>query len=262
MRRKIVFEGTKWVEVELRNEESQPILSVCGSHGQNRDELEEYMEGKDNPIWNFIDDIWKKYHLNGMHAGTPKQEKFIEEHLEGRYEYDKACKLLEENDLLCDKDYLVNGEPYKYGTAWLYQPIPDGVLDKIKALINQPDDEVVRPLCSRISFKYECKGGREWKCTIGYGGHSSKFDYTAPMGELPKKEDLIFCLLNDTFDYDNYKDPFSFMSEFGYASPNSMENARIAERAYKGCKSNSRKMHRLFTDEEIKTLYDELEDYR
>lgn len=76
--------------------------------------------------------IWKKWHLNDMCAGTVRQSDFIEQyrydHPEWRYEYDEACEILKKHDLLYDKQYLVDGKPYKYGEGWLFHEIPHEIL--------------------------------------------------------------------------------------------------------------------------------------
>ena len=72
--------------------------------------------------------FWKAYHLNDMKAGTPKQEAAVEEYLKDHvYDYGEVCDYLESIGLLED-----NG--YRYGTAWLYAPIPESDLEEIKKL--------------------------------------------------------------------------------------------------------------------------------
>jgi hypothetical protein len=66
-----------------------------------------------------------------MHAGTPKQEKLVNAWIARghRYEYSEITRVLSLCGLLVD-----NG--YKYGTAWLYEPIPDEDLNKIRLLLS------------------------------------------------------------------------------------------------------------------------------
>ena len=116
---------------------------VCG--GQCLDTIAEYRDQlTDIETFDVLYGLWKNYHLNGMHAGTPEQEQAIEEwKAEGnKYEYTAACEMLKAKGL-----YEVNytglsvgrrydNEPYKYGHAWLVQELPGDVLLKVEHLIS------------------------------------------------------------------------------------------------------------------------------
>lgn len=113
--------------------------------GQCLDTIAKYKKQLSNPdLFITLYDLWNKYHLNGMHAGTPEQEKAIEEWKAAgnKYDYEAACEMLKERGL-----YEVNytglsvsrryeNEPYKYGHAWLVQEIPGDVLLKIERLLS------------------------------------------------------------------------------------------------------------------------------
>lgn len=129
------------VELELRQLDKGLEFSCCGNvwnrrhtdiicGGQCLDELREYLHG--NKLFMEIYDLWKKYHLNGMHAGTEKQENCLEEYCNKNNcpipQYEERCKILENNNLLYD-----NG--YKYGSAWLFREIPEKDLNRIKEII-------------------------------------------------------------------------------------------------------------------------------
>lgn len=69
--------------------------------------------------------VWKKWHLNDLHAGTIRQEK----ELEGvKGDYSAHCKHLEKIGLLVD-----NG--YRYGSGWLTRELPFCFDLRIKSLI-------------------------------------------------------------------------------------------------------------------------------
>ena len=107
--------------------------------------------------------VWKQWHLNDMKAGTVEQDDAIKvaEHglaerllREGKitrdrlcYEdgnvnghalahaagygswYSLACDLLEKAGKLVVE---IDGKSYKYGSAWLYRPLPKEVVEEIK----------------------------------------------------------------------------------------------------------------------------------
>ena len=98
----------------------------CVLAGQCLDRLVPHFIGDDTfmKVYRF----WKAYHLNDMKAGTPKQEAAVKEYLKDHaYDYGEVCDYLESVGLLED-------DGYRYGTAWLYAPIPESDLEEIKKL--------------------------------------------------------------------------------------------------------------------------------
>ena len=146
---KIAFYGTRRINIpevtmELRDTAKGPELSICGSvwnskhtdiimGGQCIDELAEFDSLRNNDLFMKLYSLWKNYHLNGMHAGTVKQEKAIKEwHTKDKYKaftYDDDCKYLDSIGLLDD-------DGYRYGSSWLYRAIPDEDMNEIKALLS------------------------------------------------------------------------------------------------------------------------------
>lgn len=96
--------------------------------GQCLDAIAETSVGS-NSTFKEIYRLWKLYHLNNMHAGTPKQEAYLKSlnAPDITCDYKSTCKALESADLLND-----NG--YTYGLSWLYEPIPEADLNRIKEL--------------------------------------------------------------------------------------------------------------------------------
>ena len=81
--------------------------------------------------------LWKLYHLNDMHAGTPEQEKAIRQgikdgELSDNFDYKATVQYLKDKNLY---EVPLNGKIYRYGHAWLYEPIPEEDLNKIKELL-------------------------------------------------------------------------------------------------------------------------------
>lgn len=111
---------------------------VCG--GQCLDEISKFVKTAD---FKKIYTWWKKYHLNGMNAGTPEQEQAIKEWKDAgnKYDYDAVCEMLKEKGLYevpftgksTGKEW--HGEIYRYGSAWIVSDIPEADLCEIKAFI-------------------------------------------------------------------------------------------------------------------------------
>ena len=128
------------VDIALQKKDNgQIVFTACGQYrwwwGQCLDFMNDYL--KWDFVWDKIYYRWKNYHLNDMHAGTPKQENLLEM---GRLagvdlsSYDKQLNFLREYFVECDE---VDWKPYKYGTKWLYRPIPENDLWDIFTLITQ-----------------------------------------------------------------------------------------------------------------------------
>ncbi len=81
--------------------------------------------------------IWERWHLNHMRAGSPAQEAYLREHVVTvsypATHFDVASKALAAAGLNPDPNYLHNGKPYIYGTAWLAEEMPPEVLAEIQS---------------------------------------------------------------------------------------------------------------------------------
>ena len=77
-----------------------------------------------NQLW----DIWDRWHLNDMRAGTPEQERIKCTILaQGiKYEYSDMCKRLTQIGVNPD-----NG--YSYGSQWLHEDVPEEVLETLRS---------------------------------------------------------------------------------------------------------------------------------
>ncbi len=85
-----------------------------------------------------IKELWRKYHLNDMHAGTPEQEEALEKAnllSVNDFDFDKACEFLK-NAGLYEVEY--EGKPYRYGSGWLHFSISKKDLEKIHLILNTP----------------------------------------------------------------------------------------------------------------------------
>lgn len=161
----VKYIGNVFCEITIKDRGEYSELSICGvegprkngncrgSFGQIKDAIVEHIKsdgfknfaaGWDKKsILQFIE-VWKTWHLNGLHAGNAKQEAFVEKYLEEhpteRYDYTKMCKVLEEHNLFVDEEDIYNGKPYKYGTAWRYVALPEEVIEYVKSL---PETKVI-----------------------------------------------------------------------------------------------------------------------
>ena len=102
------------------------------SGGQNLEEIASLFP--DNEQVQRIVAVWRKWHLNDMHAGSPKQEEFLEKlNLPNHNHYENAKAKLEEAGLNPDESFIFNGRPYEYGSAWLYVELPPAVISEIES---------------------------------------------------------------------------------------------------------------------------------
>lgn len=128
------------INVELRNDEhGRRELSIVGeinthTFGQCdasiRELVEQHGSGhRDKGEILKLLDIWDRWHLNTMRAGTPRQQEILRPWLKRtpNKDYTEQCDYLFSHGLLID-------DGYKYGTAWLYEPLPDDVITFISGL--------------------------------------------------------------------------------------------------------------------------------
>lgn len=169
------------LKIELRNADTdKPEFSVCGDvwngrhtdiiqGGQCIDSIDKFF--KHDRLYKLIEDLWKKHHLNTLHAGTVEQEKCLEGFAseketiknelcndawtKAKIEFDYSenyfkewqnwnsskwssytvdCELLKRHGLY---EVEVDGKPYKYGQGWLYRAIPENDLNKIRTILDK-----------------------------------------------------------------------------------------------------------------------------
>lgn len=115
--------------------------SDCTQCGQMQDTLrKEFMDGNlklkssvSNDDFRKILDIWDMYHLNDIKSGTEKQLELISQHKNDEKYADKDVFLERPEAIL--KDFKANPDrKWKYGSGFLYRPIPDDVQEFIKTM--------------------------------------------------------------------------------------------------------------------------------
>ncbi|MEK6829434.1 MAG: hypothetical protein AABY15_04855 [Nanoarchaeota archaeon] len=121
-------------EITLKEEEKGLVFSMsgdyCGSSGQCFDEVKPANEYQRKLI-----KLWKKYHLNNLHAGTKNQEEALKG-FEG--DYTAYCERLKELNLY--EVTLKNGIKYKYGSGWLFNELPSSFENDLKNLIHNIEE--------------------------------------------------------------------------------------------------------------------------
>jgi hypothetical protein len=121
------------IDMHLRDDDRSTWKYNAGWNSQKMDKLLE---------------VWERWHLNEMKAGTPKQETFIREHkneFDRMNWYTEACHALAIAGLLVDYGHEVLNEDgenvgYRYGTAWLREDVPADVVEFLASL---PDSKRV-----------------------------------------------------------------------------------------------------------------------
>ena len=132
--------------VDGKNHTKLETLSISGgiwnnkhsditTGGQINDTLRRLLdEGKLTPVnmskeeFRKLLDVWDRWHLNDVRAGTPRQLEVIDQHIdETQYKtydghYEKSLAILSDYKLRKDGGY-------EYGSAWLYEPLPQDVID-------------------------------------------------------------------------------------------------------------------------------------
>lgn len=142
MLKTVFFAGEKFsctLEISIKEEKSFKSLSIVGTCftgkkllkseknllgcGQIYDEVREIIPTR-------LYEIWKRWHLNDMRAGTFTQEEILRQAKASGIEfndYDDKCNYLQRFDALVD-------DGYKYGSKWLKEELPQEVIDYIYCL--------------------------------------------------------------------------------------------------------------------------------
>jgi len=140
------------IEIELKQENKGVVLSIVGNiwqprrgdiveGGQCQDTIREHLNDGTLKLKGYTKeeilkllDIWDRWHLNDLRAGCEHQRALIPLYKKEKGEdffnasnYDEIIKLPE------FKKCPVCG--YKYGTAWLFEPLPKEVISFIRELV-------------------------------------------------------------------------------------------------------------------------------
>lgn len=116
-------------------------------------------------------------------------------------------------------------------------------------------------MLNKIKFSYREADKQEglftsnhtlFKCKIKVDGLQFTFLYQCNIAyNEPNLLDCMYAIISDMDCYDACRDVVDFCNEFGYDDAKGIK-------AYKACKKTSKALHRLFTDEELAIISDEL----
>jgi hypothetical protein len=157
------IDGDLWLTIKWQFDRNQKWeLSISGVAGPKANgdakgscgQCDEYLRGRIDlaPGWQgeWVDRLWHtwdRWHLNGMKAGTPRQEAFLRQ-IRDEFpgypvsHYEWAKERLAEVGLQPDMDPTYRQlkgddpipQPYSYGSSWLYEEVPAHVLDFLRSL--------------------------------------------------------------------------------------------------------------------------------
>lgn len=102
--------------------------------------------------------------------------------------------------------------------------------------------------------KSEMTSGNAYTVRVYYNGKYCQMTFHDNIYNKSDKNDFLYSLLMDADAYNNSRDMADFADEYGY------DDIRKCLKAYNGCKSQAEKVKRLFTDEEVEHLWDELQE--
>lgn len=113
-------------------------IGSCGQIIMSEWNIREYADGWNPEHTAKFRDVWDRWHLNDMTAGSPDQDAWVRANkLDTTYpksHYAVYRDALTEVGLNPDPNYPHNGKPYKYGTAWIFTPVPDDVIEFLASL--------------------------------------------------------------------------------------------------------------------------------
>ena len=117
-------------ELEIKQTSKGMEFSMSGSYDSSCGQIFNSINPRTKTQKRLIE-LWNKYHLNGMNAGTIEQEKLLKKCKSN--DYDKQVEYLKKHKLYTVT--LEDGTKYKYGTSWLYRPLPNNFKEELTQLL-------------------------------------------------------------------------------------------------------------------------------
>lgn len=113
----------------------------CGQIIMGEWEFTSYAPGWNPELVARFREVWNRWHRNDMRAGSPAQRAYLEAHpiTDRAHHYEQTRDSLRAAGLNPDPGYTHNGKPYSYGSAWLREEVPAGVIAFLESL---PDTDI------------------------------------------------------------------------------------------------------------------------
>lgn len=259
----------EYVELSMTGEIWNAAGTDCASCGQNLEEIGKLFPDK-RAVQRLVE-IWGRWHLNGMKAGTRLQEAYLRDNpVTDRLDhYTKACAALEKANLLHVTG--PDGRNYKYGAAWLVERLPDEIAAEVRALcgeLSTPEAKAHLKAARDFSTRHgitltaeqtdsnpnmERQDADHWRVTLRRGRKSMTLVYSKGLGhngEVPTAIEVLGCLASDARGADA-----SFEE---WARDLGMEtDSRQAERTYKAVRRQTAKLKAFLGADLMAELIDE-----
>ena len=116
-------------------------------------------------------------------------------------------------------------------------------------------DRFVRSIKYKRTYigKSHITTGNAYKINLAYNHHYCSFVFNDNFKNESKKKDFLYCLLLDAMAYDQARDVYDFARTFGYDMYTREEIAKV-RKIYYACREQSKRLHRLFNEQEIELL--------
>jgi hypothetical protein len=256
--------------------------------------------------------VWREYHLNDMKPGTPEQEAEVQrrlkieapKHPECYYDdgsvnchhlasvlgtdsfFSLACQWLKEANLYevkigekrmnisaGDGGNITVPVTYKYGQAWLYQPIPENVLKQIESWATLPPHKplhedkatafikeaglrmrITRSDSKPAPWATNGESGHHYRVTISRKSDLKKrivFDFwgsihDASEGKAPPAYDVLSCISSDAHAPESFEDYCAYFGED--------QDSRKALQTFNRLDKFARRLRAFFSPDEIEQL--------
>ena len=131
---RIKFDGTRLsitgVEGPKRNGNCR---GSCGQIIMHEWNIHAYAKGWDAAEVARFREVWNRWHLNDMRAGTPAQEQYLRDNpvtaVYPESHYVRACEALANAGLNPDPE-----TGYRYGRGWNLEQVPQSIIDYLESL--------------------------------------------------------------------------------------------------------------------------------
>jgi len=261
------------ISTYYRTKTQDHVCRICGnvwnrartdisSGGQNTDTIRAAFSDDARVVR--LCELWDRWHLNDMRPGMRAQAAYLADQGLTGAKYEAAVKALEAANLL--EVRTPDGKFYKYGSAWLVEPLPAEVEAEVRELVAALKAEPARmgdrrDFCERhgiraVAHRVDSNPNMDddgrvpmdhWRVTLKRGRARMTLPYSKGIGhegKAPTALEVLGCLVSDATD-DTFED---WCANYGMET-----DSRKAERTYKACVRQTAKLRKFMGE-----LYDEL----